>query len=113
MARNKGYSLFEVLIAFAIMALVLTVLLPGQTKLLNRVKSSEETILAMDYASSLASIASLTSPEQWQNAEFDYREWRIKQQVSKTSDKLVRMTIRIYSGAGTELAFLESLRQTN
>ena len=48
--RSAGYSMFEVLIAFAIMALVLSALLPGQAQLLSRAAVSGDRLLAHDFA---------------------------------------------------------------
>jgi type II secretory pathway pseudopilin PulG len=47
---RAGYSLLEVLVAFAILMMVLAAILPGKTKSLNRIVESEKAVLAQDYA---------------------------------------------------------------
>ena len=50
MKENAGYSVIEVLVAFAIMALTLAVLLPGQANLGARAAIAHEETLAYDFA---------------------------------------------------------------
>ncbi len=59
MKLRAGYSVFEVLVAFGIMALVLSALLPGQAQLLARASGGDEAILAHDFA--LSRIAHLSA----------------------------------------------------
>lgn len=112
MRGRAGYSLFEVLIAFAIMSLVLSALLPGQTRLLERVQSADEQVLATDYAISLADLAVVTPPTQWRNATYDYRDWQVEQLVRQDVEGRPRISIRILSQHGGELATIESLGHT-
>lgn len=49
---RAGYSLLEVLVAFAILTAVLSVILPGSGRLLMRTGSAELQFLAQDYAMS-------------------------------------------------------------
>ena len=53
MRSNEAYSLFEVLVAFAIATSVLTVLLPAQSVTLRRGTSEIDLSLAQDYAYSI------------------------------------------------------------
>lgn len=48
MTSHRGYSVFEVLVAFAIMAMVLSALLPGQTRWLVRASDADDVLLAED-----------------------------------------------------------------
>ncbi|WP_108813226.1 type IV pilus modification PilV family protein [Loktanella sp. Alg231-35] len=80
MTRRAGYSLFEVLIAFVIMSLVLAALIPGQAQLLGRAAMQEEQLLAYDYA--LSRIAALeTAPLVAQTQQDSYRDWEVTTEV--------------------------------
>ena len=50
MPSRAGFSLLEVLIAFAVMAAVLGALAPGQAAMAARVGEAAERLLAADYA---------------------------------------------------------------
>ncbi|GFE51964.1 hypothetical protein So717_37170 [Roseobacter cerasinus] len=73
---RKGFSLLEVLVAFAIMALVFAALLPGQSDLLARAHRSNDHLLANDILASLAALervpgatvtnAALSLPQGWE-----------------------------------------------
>lgn len=72
---RQGFSLLEVLIAFAIMAMVFAALLPGQSDLLTRAHRSNDELLAADILASLAALervpgattgAPLALPAAWQ-----------------------------------------------
>ena len=109
---KAGYSLFEVLVAFAIMSLVLSALLPGQTRLLQRVGTADEQALATDYANSLASLAAVTHVSQWHDDVFDYRNWRVEITVHQEAGSLLRNRTRVSGKDGRVLAEAESLGQT-
>ena len=50
MKSDAGYSLFEVLIAFAVMAFVLAALLPGQVRFIAQANDASDSLLAQDFA---------------------------------------------------------------
>lgn len=79
MNKSAGYSLFEVLIAFAIMALVLAVIIPGQAALLRRTQNMDEAVLAQDYAASLMAKIGYETPLRPGDTELTYRGWRVVQ----------------------------------
>ena len=110
MNRKAGYSLFEVLVAFAIMSFVLSALLPGQTRLLQRVETTDAQTLATDYAISLANLAAVTPIEQWHDETFEYRNWHIEITIQQEADGLLRNIIRVSDKDRRGLAEIESLR---
>ncbi|MDA8747771.1 prepilin-type N-terminal cleavage/methylation domain-containing protein, partial [Litoreibacter sp.] len=75
--KRSGFSLFEVLIAFAVLSLVLVALIPGQAQLLSRATQSEQQSLAMDYALSRAALLGVTHSLNKGQVHEQYREWTI------------------------------------
>ena len=106
---KQGFSLFEVLIAFAIMTMVLAVLLPGQTRFLERLDPAEERVLALDYAISLSEVAMLDINEPLQNPAFIYRDWLVAQSIEPQTIGPDRLRIEVKAADGTLLAELEAL----
>lgn len=107
--RAAGYSLFEVLIAFSIMALVLAVLVPGQARLMGRVKDIDERALAKDYALSRLALLSVSLPLRVAETSDRYRDWQIAQRVTdhsfdKADMKGLYVEIIITNAADVELA---------
>lgn len=76
-SNEDGYSLMETMIAFAVMALVLSALLPGQSKLLSRTVSAEERIMATEYAYSYLDTLGVSEPILNGQNEHQYRNWSI------------------------------------
>jgi len=76
MNHRAGYSLFEVLIAFVIMSLVLAALIPGQARLLGRAAVQEQQLLAHDFALSRLALldVGVLAPGTQQDL---YREWQV------------------------------------
>lgn len=114
--RRAGYSLFEVLIAFAILTMVLSALIPGQAKLLSRVNQQDEKFLAQDYAYSRMAQVGVTGAVTSGASTDSYRDWHIVQDVSETvlegSDvRLFKITIDVQSKGGETLAQIETLRR--
>lgn len=62
MSKSAGYSLLEVLVAFAIMMLVLSVLLPAQTNLASSSAVRQERQMAHEYALSKMASLGITAP---------------------------------------------------
>jgi prepilin-type N-terminal cleavage/methylation domain-containing protein len=97
---RRGYSLFEVLVAFVILALVLAVLLPGQASLLRRAVSGPEAVLAQDYAlSHLAHIGRDIPAAEGQDSE-PYRDWTVQTAITAEQD-LFHVVITISRGQQT------------
>jgi len=76
--KRSGYSLIEVLIAFAVMSLVLAALLPGQTRLLNRSASEKHRLLALDWATSHVEALGLTAPIQAGIQNETWNDWQLE-----------------------------------
>lgn len=116
MNRDKaGYSLLEVLIAFAIMALVLSVLIPGQARLQIRSGTADETFLATDYALSRLDQLGVSEEISPGIVEKTYRNWQVIQTVSPeaiagTDSQTFRIILVISNPAGRQLARVEALR---
>ncbi len=109
---RAGYSLFEVLIAFAILAIVLSILIPGQARYLTRAKSSQERFLAMDYAQSVLERSGLSDPLDSADERFTYRNWQITRQVEPLpgSPSQLRVMVEVRNAAGKALATLNTVR---
>jgi len=112
---NAGYTLLEVLIAFAIMAMVLSALIPGQARLQIRSNAADEVFLATDYA--LSRLDKLGVSEQiTSGVQKDlYRDWQVTHIVSEepfanTDSKVFRIILEIKTRSGRQLAKIETLR---
>jgi type II secretory pathway pseudopilin PulG len=112
--RRAGYSLFEVLIAFAVMTMVLAVILPRQAGLLARASSIETRLAAQDAA--LSHLAGLR-PEDLSQAEtvLPQTDWHIRQIITPThldevTRDLLAITIRVETPKGRVLAEITDLR---
>jgi Tfp pilus assembly protein PilV len=114
-SRRAGYSLFEVLIAFAIMTMVLTALIPGQARLLSRATDQGARFLAQDYAYSRMAKIGVTAPMQEGTLTDSYRNWQITKDISETTlddldIRLYRVSISVRNRDGTLLADIQALR---
>jgi general secretion pathway protein I len=79
-ARNKGFSLLEILVAFAIMAVALTIVLRIFGSGVNSAVTSEDYTLAVQIAESLMARTGVETPLQvgeWSGQEADKYEWRV------------------------------------
>lgn len=99
MKASPGFSLLEVLIAFAVMAMVLSVLLPNQSRLGARAASAGETLLARDFAQGLLDSHSIDSSTEQRETQLTYRNWVVVERVEPISSGptgivLVTITIR-------------------
>lgn len=114
-SRRAGYSLLEVLIAFAIMTMVLTALIPGQARLLSRVARQDDQFLVQDYAySRMAKIGVITPLEEGTQTD-SYRSWQIIEEISETvldgiDIRLFRVSIKVSARDGALLADIQTLR---
>ncbi len=116
MSYRAGYSLLEVLIAFAVMAMVLAVLIPGQAQLFSRASNGSDRVLALDYAASRLDTLGLAEPLQIGTGQTVYRAWRVTEEVREEmlSDPplaVLRIAIEVARvGGGTPIARLETIR---
>ncbi len=114
MSRRSGYSLFEVLIAFVIMTLILSALIPGQARLLGRAIAQEERMLAQDYALSRLALLDLEKPLTVRTSDETYRDWSVNTNItagrplSETATYQIDITVR--NGQGMLLAAVETVR---
>lgn len=112
---RAGYSLLEVLVAFAIMSLTLSVLIPGQGRLLQSASQQEERFLAQDYAISRMETLGISRPVRPGRQEGRYRDWRWEEVLRRVSvpDLQIEATeveIKIWRGRSTLLARLTSIK---
>lgn len=115
MRRRKGYSLFEVLVAFVIMSLVLAALIPGQSSLLSRATAQEDQILAMDFAHSVLAEFGVSRDIVPGAGTERYRDWVVEVDTRAglsvhdfVTATVIRVTIRTTDGQ--ELATAEAAR---
>ncbi|WP_339691991.1 prepilin-type N-terminal cleavage/methylation domain-containing protein [Celeribacter baekdonensis] len=96
MSKRAGYSLFEVLIAFAIMTMVLSALIPGQATLLRRSQDAADRVLAMDYAISVIDQIRLEDGEGFApDDQGAYGTWRVEiaSTMAENENRLTSVTI--------------------
>jgi prepilin-type N-terminal cleavage/methylation domain-containing protein len=115
MKGRAGYSLLEVLIALAIMAMVLSVLIPGQAHLLRRASTSGEGLLATDLAASRLARLGIEDPLTPGHRDFLYRDWRVIEEITEAPAlegilPVYAVSVEILSGSGTRLALLQGIR---
>lgn len=105
-SRRAGYSLFETLLAFALLAAVLAVLLPGQSQLLKRFSRGSEAVLAQDYTHSLLDLIGLGETPQPRASQFAYRDWTISQDITAHPEisGFLRVTVTVFDDRGRVLA---------
>lgn len=113
--RRRGYTLFEVLVAFALMTLVLGALLPGQARLLTRADQAESRILAQDLAFSAIDLVGLEQPLRMGRTTRDIDGWTVETTVANAGDvlgqiPLARVDVRILDATGRERASARALR---
>ncbi len=117
MRRDAGFSLFEVLVAFAIMTMVLAALLPGQAKFLARASGGDDRLLAQDYA--LSRIARLGVSEDIAEGATSHAlgDWQVIEQASLRTgndDRLVfDVTVIVRDGVDHELARAVTIRSVD
>lgn len=108
-SAKAGYSLMEVLIAFAILSMVLMAIIPRQATLWRNAAAAEETTLALDYVLSHLANISVFGPLKPGTTQTTYRGWKILTAVSneplpKGKLAALRVSVTVFSAAGgTEL----------
>lgn len=115
MKRSAGFSLLEVLIAFAVMALVLSALIPGQARLLERTNTAKVELLAYDYALSRLSELGISVPVEVDITQDTYQDWTILITTEPTSSPdpdvpLVMVTAVISTNADRALATAKTVK---
>ena len=112
-SQRAGFSLFEVLISFAILALVLTALIPGQAQLLGRADESDQRALALEYAFSRSAALSIVEPLRIGQRRDQYRDWAVTETTSlveqSETGQFVETRISILDARGRSLAELAAL----
>jgi Tfp pilus assembly protein PilV len=112
-SKRAGYSVFEVLIAFAIMAMVLSALLPGQAKLLARATASDDKILAYDFALSRLAQLAVAQPLEAGNSTTEEGDWKAVESVIAVAEENATrfdLSVSIETQDGRELARAASSR---
>jgi len=114
---QAGYSLLEVIVAFAVMATVLSVLIPGQTRLLARNSTSVETLSAYDYARSRLNYIGKITPLEPGVTDDIYRDWIIEEEIVEApapnpNMRVYEITITLRSQTGRILATLQAIKST-
>ena len=108
--QREGFSLFEVLIAFAILSLVLGALIPGQAQLLTRATNSDTQALAQEYALSRSAALGILSPLQLGTKEGIYRDWTITEETIQVlrldTGQVVETRIEIFNADGSSICLL-------
>lgn len=77
MSARAGYSLLEVLIAFAIMSMTLAVVLPGQAQLFSRTAEADTRFLAADFAMSVLEQLGTSEPITVGRTVHTYKNWEV------------------------------------
>ena len=112
---RAGFSLLEVLIAFAVMAAVLGALVPGQAAMAARTGEAAERLLAADTALSRLDALGVAEPVP-AATETVYRDWRIAiasepATLPAAPDwPLLRITVTVRTAGGAVLAEVSTLR---
>ena len=109
MTGKAGYSLFEVLIAFAIMTMVLSVMLPGQAQLVKRAKEQDQLLLAHDYALSRLAHIGISEPIDLGRWEETYRDWEVQISVEQ-GDPFQVLEVSVFNKNGAQLAAVSTVR---
>lgn len=101
MKGRAGYSLFEVLIAFVVLSLVLAALIPGQSALLTRATLQDQRALAHDYALSRIAPLGITGDLLPGTTQDRYRDWFVQVDVvpgdtigASTQTQQIMVTVR-------------------
>lgn len=112
MKGQAGYSLFEVLIAFAVMALVLAALLPGQVRFIAQANDASDALLAQDFAYSRLARLGLSEPAIQGVNEYAYGPWQVRETAEEVLDPALgyMIEVAISSRSGQQLAVAHSFR---
>lgn len=115
MNKRAGYSLFEVLIAFAVMTMVLSVVLPRQAEFLERSTTSSQKAAAADIAYSRLSELGIARALSLGESTDGVGNWtlyqRIEPHIVMGSDiDLVEVAIEVTGRAGNVLFQTSEIR---
>ena len=117
MKDQAGFSVFEVLVAFTIMALVLSALLPGLARLLARATSGEDAVLAHDLALSRLATLAVEEPLVAGQSTTEHGTWQSIEIITagETIDGLTgyNITVRILAVDGREIAHATTLHRAS
>lgn len=80
-ASSGGYSLLEVLVAFVVMSLVLSVLVPAQSHLLHRGGAEAQRLMAQDYAYGQLAAQGVSEPIQIGVFNYVHAEWQVSRRT--------------------------------
>lgn len=112
-SSRAGFSIFEVLVAFAVMSLVLVALIPGQARLLARATEGSLNALAYDFALSKAAELGVTSPLEIGSNVGQYQDWTIVQTTKPIGavldGQLVETTIDVRDANGQQIALVTAI----
>lgn len=111
MTGRSGYSVFEVLIAFIIMAMVLAVLIPGQARMLLRASETDATVLAQDLAISRMAHFGVSRPVEIGEATSVHGDWQVVENVVPEGDNLAIIEVTVLSDRGKVLASITTTRR--
>ncbi|MES0863745.1 type II secretion system protein [Ruegeria sp. SCPT10] len=115
MNKRAGYSLFEVLVAFTVMTMVLSVVLPRQAEFLAHANTRMERVKAADMAySRLSELGMTLALESGENLE-QIGDWLLFQRITSMDSvepisDLVEVTVEIRSTAGDVLFQVSEVR---
>ncbi|MCW3783538.1 type IV pilus modification PilV family protein [Defluviimonas salinarum] len=112
---SAGYSLLEVLVAFAIMSMVLAALLPAQSRLLQRSRSADEGLLAQELALSRLAEVGVAIPDPAGVREVPYRRWilrevTVREGLGDGEPDMIRLRVDVLGPDGRLLASEEAVR---
>ncbi|WP_092778469.1 hypothetical protein [Jannaschia pohangensis] len=104
----------ETMIAFAVMAAVLAVLLPGTTTLLQRTADDADRTLALDYAASRMARLGISEPIIVGASQENYRDWTVAINVIPNAVlpdiAAVDIVVTVSNASGASLARLTTIR---
>lgn len=108
--RRRGYSLFEVLVAFAIMTMALAIILPAQSRLLQRSGTDRDKLMALDWAQSHLDLAGLTEPLRVLPKTVTLEGWTLTLSAVPYTENLYTVTAEVTTVGGRSLATVEAIK---
>lgn len=115
MNSRSGYTLLEVLVAFAVMAGVLAVVLPGLSAQLRQAGMVQDRFLATSYSQSRLDQLGITEEMQAGRVNETYRGWDVEINISAVRGQSdlpehYHVDIQIKDGAGRVVAGQETVK---
>lgn len=109
---RAGYSLLEVLVAFALMTMILTALIPGQARLSDHQTKAVQQYLAIDYALSRMATLGLNGIANGELGRSTYRAWQVNIEAFPTQrPEWKRVVVTVHAPDGRRLARVVETRQ--